>query len=246
MRIAAAVMFAALLAAAALARTQAASGDQPRIHRLDGDRVQVGAAVVDAHLRTVTVAGRVNMQEGGPIELLACLPSGKVHESVFVLDVLPMDLQLALLLLDLHEGRNPAVHYQSDDPERLEEPAAMVRIGVEWHDPAASLDSALLRAPAERFLYSLSADTGVATAQWAFLGSMNYEGRFGADLEGSLITTYHDPLAVLELVDPAVNDNAYRANVGYNVNKSLCPPVGTPVTLTITAETSPCVAPPSQ
>jgi hypothetical protein len=172
------------------------------------------------------------MDEGGPIELLACLPRGKTHESVFVLEVAPKDLQVALLLLGMQEGRNPAVEYPPDSAERERPLGDEVRILVEWREPGeeAAGERELHRAPAERFLYNVEVDSPMAEATWAFLGSRMVNGRFGADLDGSLITTYHDPLAILELALPTVNDDIY-----YVVNKEHCPPVGTPVELVIQA-----------
>jgi hypothetical protein len=74
----------------------------------------------------------------------------------------------------------------------------------------------------------------MASATWAFLGSAVVDGRFGADMDGSLVTTYHDPLAILELNLPTVNDDVY-----YHVDQSRCPPVGTPVDLVITLPVPP-------
>ena len=51
---------------------------------------------LDAAIKTVTTTGWVN-QIAGPIEVLACGIQGKVHESIFVLALNPLDLQEALL-----------------------------------------------------------------------------------------------------------------------------------------------------
>ena len=68
----------------------------------------------------------------------------------------------------------------------------------------------------------------MAEATWVFLGSRVVDGTFGADVDGTLITTFHDPLAILELALPTVNDDVY-----YFVAKDQCPPVGTAVELVI-------------
>ncbi|MHC4480495.1 MAG: YdjY domain-containing protein [Planctomycetota bacterium] len=202
---------------------------EPRIRKVGPHFYEVGLVLVDARERTARCPGRVNMDEGGPIELLACLPSGKTHESVFTLDVAAADLQVALLLLDMQPGRNPAVDYPEDSPEREKPPADRALIFVEWAPPAETAEPpAPQRSRAESFLYNVAADSPMAQATWAFLGSRMVEGRFGADLGGSLITTYHDPLAVLELALPTVNDDIF-----YFVHAEHCPPVGTPVDLII-------------
>ncbi|MFH0954275.1 MAG: hypothetical protein V1873_08095, partial [Verrucomicrobiota bacterium] len=64
---------------------------------------RLGGVRIDPASRTVLATGWVN-QVVGLIELLACGPGGKTHESVFVLDVNPLDLQAGLLLLGLRPG----------------------------------------------------------------------------------------------------------------------------------------------
>ncbi len=213
---------AAIACAPAVPAQQPAPGDTP-VRKLAEGLYQIGRLQLDARRRAVRCAGEVNMDAGGPIELLACLPRGKTHETVFTLDLEPIHLQTALLLLGAEPGRNPAYDYPEWDEDRLRPPGDLALIRVEWE-----ADGARRSAPAEAFLYNVVADTPMAPATWAFLGSAVVDGRFGADLDGSLITTYHDPLAVLEMNLPTVNDDVY-----YHVNESRCPPVGTPVELVI-------------
>ena len=205
---------------------------KPPIRQVGPHLYQVGTVTLDAEKRTVRCRGRVNMDRSGPIELLACTAEGKVHESVFVIEAKPLDLQVALLLLDLKDGRNPAVNHQEDDPDRLRPPGAETSIYVEWRAAPAGegQEPELRRERAERFLYHLQKKAPEDDARWAFLGSRLVGVRLGADLEGSVITTFHDPLAILELALPTANDDVY-----YYVNEKLCPPVGTPVELVIEA-----------
>jgi len=209
-----------------------ASQEEGRIRKVGPHLYQVGSVVLDAESRTVRCPGRVNMNEGGPIELLACLSRGKTHESVFTLDVEPMDLQVALLLLGMKEGRNPAAKYAADDPN-LKRPAGdEAVIFVEWCQPkqGEGQDAALKRCRAEELLTNVRAEGPTPEMTWAFLGSRIVDGTFGAEREGSLITTFHDPLAILELAFSTVNDDIY-----YFVNKDRCPPVDTLIELVIQA-----------
>ncbi len=229
----------ALAACALLTLAAATKGDgppvegaEPRVRKLGPHLYAVGAVRIDAEERTVRCPGRVNMDESGPIELLACLPRGKTHESVFTLDVEPMDLQIALLLLDLEPGRNPAVDYHEEDPDGALPPGDEVEVFIEWQ-PEAEEDGAepeIRRDRGEAFLLNVQTEQAPEEATWVFMGSRMVEGRFGADFDGTLITTYHDPLAVLELALPTANDDIY-----YHVNAEVCPPVGTPVELIIHA-----------
>lgn len=241
------VLALALAALLPLGFARAAEEDelkQPRIRKVGPHLYQVGTVLLDAEKKTVRCRGKVNMDTGGPIELLACLPRGKTHETVFVLDVVPLDLQLALLLLDLRSGRNPSYEYPENNPDADRPPGDSLRMWVEWQPPRPSQEEDVpedqgapdgeaaeaepVRVPAEQFLYNVQSKEALKEAKWVFLGSRLLQKGFGADLDGSLISTYHDPLAILELQHETVRDDIF-----YDVNGQICPPVGTPVDLVI-------------
>jgi hypothetical protein len=210
----------------------AAETDAHKPRKVAPGLYELGALRIDANRRTVRAPGRVNMREGGPIELLACLERGKVHESVFLLDIEPLDLQLALLLLDLEPGRNPAVAYAEDAPEREKPPAPCVRVAVEWRAPPKDEgdEPALVRYDAGALLRNVQAGGTADGVQWAFIGSAWDGDRFAADLEGSLIATFRDRTCILELAADEVNDDVF-----FHANKALLPPPGTVVELVVQA-----------
>ena len=76
---------------------------EPSPVRWEGTTAVLGSVQLDSATKTVTATGWVNQIEG-PIEVLACGIKGKVHESVFVLVLNPLDLQAALLLAGLKGG----------------------------------------------------------------------------------------------------------------------------------------------
>jgi hypothetical protein len=217
----------------------ATEGEIPRLRRVGPGLYRMGKLSLDARRREIRFRGLVNMDEGGPIELLACLPTGKTHESVLACPVEPLDLQTALLLLRFTPGRNPAVDYKEDSTERESPPGSPLRLFVEWR-PEQTEDaggtaqkdggdeSKQRRVRAEALLLNVETEKPVDAGAWVFLGSRFVRDQFGADLEGSLISTYHDPLAIVELATEEVNDDIF-----YAVNADLCPPVGTPVEVII-------------
>jgi len=104
-----------------------------------------------------------------------------------------------------------------------------VLLSVQWRTPGDDgAEPAVRTVPAESLLLNVQTGKPAAGVRWVFLGSRLAEGRFGADLDGSIITTFHDPLAILEIAEETANDDIY-----YNANADLCPPVGTPVVLII-------------
>ena len=64
---------------------------------------------------------------------------------------------------------------------------------------------------------------------WIFSGSVIGEEGLIADIEHNLVATYRDPAAILNNALPTGLDDTV-----YKVNERLVPPVGTPVTMTIT------------
>jgi len=199
-----------------------------RVQKLGPHLYRLGTLTIDSEARTIRCPGHVNMAEGGPIEVLACLPTGKVHESVLTLDVEPLDFQLALLLLGLEPGCNPAVRYPDGAPELEMEPGNMVDLCIEWDEAGTNGEQRRVRRRAEETLYNLTEDEPLGQTPWVFTGSRWVEGRFGAAVNGSLITTFYDPLAIIELPLEIVNDDTWCA-----VKEDALPPVGTGIELVV-------------
>ena len=202
-----------------------------RARRVGRTQYELGALIIDTKQRTIRCKGKVNMAAGGPIELLACLPTGKVHESVLTLDLKPLDLQVALLLLGLEPGRNPGVRYRQGSAQASRPIGGMVELYVEWQEKGdRALEARTVRHRAEDLLYNTHGQRTVEATRWVFVGSRWDEGRFGADMEGSVVSTYYDPLAILELPLELVNDDTWGI-----VNEEIVPPAGTAVELIVQA-----------
>ncbi len=176
--------------------------------------VVIGSVQVDAQTRTVLAPGWVNQQEG-PIELLACGKRGKTHESVFVLDVNPLDLQTGLLLLGLKFGAPmPGLGQGPPQGDALD-------LWVEWADGETNR-----RERAEFFVYDTESHAVLPETPWVFTGSMMEAGEFKAMAEESLVATYWDPWAIVNMALPCGANDEFLM-----VNTNLAPAVQTPVTL---------------
>jgi hypothetical protein len=67
----------------------------------------------------------------------------------------------------------------------------------------------------------------VAPLDWVFTGSVIVNGRFMAQMDGSIIALYHDPVAMIDhATEGGESDKIWFVREGI-------PPAGTPVTLTI-------------
>ena len=178
----------------------------------DGSTAVFGSVRLDSLTKTVSATGWVN-QTDGPIEVLACGKQGKVHESVFVLDLNPLDLQAALLLAGLKSG--PPMSAVGEGPPQGDP----LDVFVEWE-----VDGEIRRVRAEECIWQIQEGEALPESPWIFTGSMLRDGRFMAFAEESLVVNYWDPNAIVNLSHPhGADDDSLHANV------RVLPPYGTPV-----------------
>lgn len=190
---------------------------EPSPVRWEGSVAHLGSVRLDAAVKTVSATGWVN-QTDGAIELLACGVKGKVHESVFVLALNPIDLQAALLLAGLRGGE-PMSERGKGPPN-----GDALDIHVEWQQ-----DGETRRERAETFIWQIREEAVLPDSPWIFNGSMVKEGRFMGFSEESLVVTYWDPYAIINLGHPAGADDTLLY-----ANPRTVPPYGTPVTFHFT------------
>ncbi len=176
----------------------------------------LGGVWVDPESRTLTVSGWVN-QVVGAIELLACGPGGKTHESVFVLNVNPLDLQAGLLLLGLKPGTPPTGLGQGQPT------GTRVDLLVDWMDNGKRRTRR-----GEEFVYNIEVRKPLPKTPWVFTGSIIEDGEFKALAEESLVVTYWDPWAIINL--PLLCGSNDEILV---VNTNTVPPIKTPITFRI-------------
>ena len=176
----------------------------------------VGTVLVDPSNRCVLAQGYVN-QTNGLVELFACSPKGKTHESVLVLQVNPLDLHTGLLLLGLKPDGRPQDVGLWPKPWR----GPQLDLWVEWQENGQSR-----RCRAEKLLKNDETKRALPETPWIFTGSVIEDGYFRALSEESLIATYWDPWALINLpLACGADDHILLANT------QSVPPLGTPVRL---------------
>jgi len=146
--------------------------------------------------------GKVNMQKG-IIEVLACVPGGKLHESILEINIIPYYLQVSLLLIGLQSAESK--EYKDDNrPFKGDE----VEIWVKWEE---NNQQKLIRA--EELVWNSAKAVPMEKTNWIFTGSKIENGVFMADRIKSLITTYNDQFTIID--NPLIegnNDEIFRAN----------------------------------
>ena len=218
-------VFQSLISAASLSAVLflAACATPREVPRLDQARAwqALGSVKLDAENRWLIVSGFVNQVEGA-IELLACGPGGKTHESVFVLYAKPVDIQTGLLLLGFKHG--PPMPGLGMGPP-LGDP---VQLHVFWN-----VDGIEQVSPAESFIRDYKTGKTVRHGAWIYNGSKVENGYFLANAEDSLIASYWDPWAIINLqADVGADDERLMGD------RQAVPPLHTPIILLISPDVS--------
>ncbi|HPN39534.1 MAG TPA: YdjY domain-containing protein [Melioribacteraceae bacterium] len=167
--------------------------------------------------KTVSFNGQINMSEG-LIEVFATAKHGKLHEALVVADIVPYFLQVSLLLLGLNSTEFVEYYKNSQKADFLE-------IYIEWQ-----VNNDTKRYRIEECIWDKSKDREMPKTNWVFIGSRIENGKFMADINRSLITTYNDIYTIID--NPTEDRNNDEI---YFVNKKIIPPKNTDVTIIIKA-----------
>jgi len=172
---------------------------------------------IDKSARSLSFSGKVNMSEG-VIEYALVTDSGKTHESVFCTRVPPKDIHVAALLLGFRDASKSSA---TDRPPALRGDAVLIE--VSWKTAGPSRTVAL-----EDCVRRVETGATLARGPWVYNGSELREGRFAAQIEGSIISIIDDVEALVNNPRPERdNDDIWR------VNDQIVPPKATDVKITI-------------
>lgn len=212
----------------------AASGEQPSsLKPTDGVRPFAEGVRVDWPNLIVEVDAEVVLREG-PLELFACSPRTKEHESILVVHARPLHIYQAMGLIGLTPGK----------PLRYDEEAKR------WEEPQGERLELRVRYTDERSTHIVLSEQWVKDAKvaaagpppllnWVFAGSQTLpDGRFAADLDGTLacLVDFESALFALESRHSADNEQLWLV-----ANTTEIPPRGTKCTLLIRSTNRPPV-----
>ena len=188
---------------------------QSLVRKIDKNTYQLGAAILNANDKSITIPANINMSNG-LLEVLLCTEAGKTHESLLTTDCSPTYLQLALITL----GFDPIIGV---DSARTKSQPDSFKIFVEWESNHKKLTYR-----AEDLIWNEATKKPMQRTSWKFSGSPVYpDGQLAAEFDGTLISTY-EMHTILENGLPTRYDDTL-----YYVNEKLAPPVGTKVKVII-------------
>lgn len=180
---------------------------------------------IDWQRRLLYVDAVVVLREG-PLELIACSPKTREHESLFVVSARPSSIFQAMGLIGLTHGS--PVRYDKES-ERLLPPTGQrvrirIRLGTNQSDRVVSVEQ-LMGLTGRR-------KTPESTA-WVFSGSRLYhDGSFGADLDGTVICVVDFDTALISVGALHSADNEL---LWLEANTSMMPSLGTKCTILVDA-----------
>lgn len=165
----------------------------------------------------------------GPLELIACSPRTREHESILAISVRPMLVFQAMGLVGLEPGS--PVRY--DEKTERFKPATGQRLDINVRFADATGERTI---PIRRWLVDVSTDKPPEGIEWVFAGShTDDKGRFSADLDGTILCVVDFDSALIAL---AVLHTADNAQLWLRANTPEIPPIGTKCTLLIRAKTT--------
>jgi hypothetical protein len=183
---------------------------------------------IDKGKGTVTFPAEINMQTG-MLEYLLVADTGKTHESLLSTKIEPYDIQVAMLLL----GVAPAGKSDSAPPGQITRDYLKTAPELKGDKVNVLLTWAGHRARAEDLVWNLDKNAVMTPGPWIYNGSEMYDGRFLAQVDGSVAALVRDSGALMNNPRPGNDDDQI-----WEVNAAVTPAVGTAVDVTIQLEDS--------
>ncbi len=197
---------------------------------------------VDQHRRFVDLDATVNLREGGWLELLACTPQTRTHESILVVHAKPSHIHLALITLGLEPGE--PLKWQQVGDDYIAHPAHGPRIAVSI---VTQQDGHETETPANQWVINRNTGQTLPESIWLFTGSMfdhtHQPPRYRADSEGSVLSLVNFSDEVLA----RPTDQTNQTDQGMlEPHTDRIPPVGTRVKIRLRPAAPPPDANPRQ
>ena len=172
---------------------------------------------------TVELAAEVAMREG-PLELLACSPQTKEHESILIVRARPLHVFQAMGLIGLESGS--PVRFDEGMQRRIPATGESLDLRIRCETPFPKNEVS-----ATSWVVESGSEKPPAKLDWIFSGSRSDAGgRFGADLEGTVVCLVDFDNALISLATPHSADNEV---LWLKANTEAIPPRGTRCTLLV-------------
>jgi len=186
-------LFACLLSSSLLfAEEEPPAAVKPAIKQINDHQLQIGKIKLDQKTKEISFEAGLNMNEG-LLEYALVLTKGKVHESLFLTDISPINLNIAIKLLGIQES--PELFEIMDENYNLtgkypkipdtQRKASLVDIVVRWKDGETVKTEAL-----NNLILNSVTEQPMLAGSWLNTGSYMHDGKYKADVAGDLIAIF--------------------------------------------------------
>lgn len=177
----------------------------------------------------VDLDAKVVLRRAEFLEMFACTPDTREHESIVVLETSPSMIHLSLLLLGQEPGKPLSYDLNFDPPKLVPATGPEVRIFI-----VTKVLGKEREIPVNRWVVDTTSGEMMADNVWLFTGSrtvqMNDEPAYLADLNGSAISLVNFGDDLLTLPNSMTQDNASHGKTWAPRTEAI-PKVGSEVTL---------------
>lgn len=183
-----------------MASTVKAPTEKP-IKLANGD-IKLGHIILDRKNNEISFFAKINSPSTSQMEVLICGVRGRDHESVFITDASPFQIQLMLYLLGAKDDVKRQQKYKK---------GSLIQIDVEWVDAKGEKK----REPVESWVLDLRTKKPMKRRGWFFSGSNFIDGVYQAEGTGNIALLYTDREdSVLDNADPeSLSDTIFGMNL---------------------------------
>lgn len=180
---------------------------------------------IDWSDRQVALEAKVVLRKGS-LELLACSPNTREHESILVVLGRPRDIYHAMGLIGLEPGS--PIRFDSQKRHLLPPTGESLLLRIRYEQ-----DGKVRTVPASAWLRHPASKKPIDDVAWVFAGSHSTsDGRFAGDAEGTIVALVDFPAALIAVGGLHTSDNDA---LWLEAGTEAIPPVGTPCRLIISA-----------
>ena len=163
---------------------------KPEIKQLNANEYQIGKVSLNKKTREITFGAGVNLVDR-PLEYLLVNTKGKVHEALFLTDISPLNLNIAMKLIG-YKGSKELFEIVDEDylptgkfhevPDEIKK-AARLDILVQWE-----ADGKTNTVPINDLIIHSTTTKPMAPGPWLYHGSYMHEGQFKAEVNGDIFS----------------------------------------------------------
>lgn len=209
---------------------------KPAVEKISEDEYKVGLVKLNKKTREITIDAKLEHTDV-LLEYLLTNPTGKIHETLFVTDVKPSNLNIALKLLGYKESKElfrtvdahhrPTENYHQEDDATKS--AARFTIHVDWTKDGEKKSYSI-----NELIQNELTKEAMVPAPWVYGGSYVLNGQFKPDTSGDIIAIFTDRSSIANYSGSGREDDT----IWKPFTKRL-PEAGTKVSLTFKPYTGP-------